>query len=48
MNQIIKDKNGGILNKEYSINWDLYTNSLIITGEPQIRILPIKILEVIG
>lgn len=47
MNQIIKDENGGILNKEYIINWNLYTNSLIVTGDPQIRILPIKILEIL-
>ncbi len=47
MNQIIKDENGGELNREYTIQWELYTNSLIIIGEPQIRVLPIKILEVL-
>ena len=48
MNQIIKDENGGIFDKTHSVNWDLYNNSLIITGTPSIRIIPIKILEIIS
>ena len=48
MNQIIKDENDGIFDKSFSVNWELYKNSLIITGEPSIRLLPIKILEIIG
>jgi hypothetical protein len=47
MNQIIKDENNGVLNKEHTINWELYANSLVITGDPQIKILTIKILEII-
>jgi len=48
MNQIIKDENGGVFDDKYSVNWELYQNSLIITGEPQIRVLPIKILEILS
>jgi hypothetical protein len=48
MNQIIKDENDGIFDKTFSVNWVLYQNSLIITGDPSIRILPIKILEIIN
>jgi hypothetical protein len=47
MNQIIKDETGGSLDKKHTINWEFYINSLIITGDPQIRILPIRILEII-
>ena len=47
MNQIIKDENNGIFDKTYSVDWGLYNNSLIITGTPSIRILPIKILEIV-
>ncbi len=47
MNQIIKNENNGVLNKEHTINWELYTNSLVITGDPQIKILSIKILEIL-
>jgi len=48
MNQIIKDENNGVFDKTFSVNWHLYQNSLIITGEPSIRILPIKVLEIIN
>lgn len=48
MNQIIKDENGGVFDKTFSVNWQLYQNSLIITGDPSIRILPIKILGIIN
>ena len=48
MNQLIKDENNGIFDKEFSVNWNLYTNSLIITGYPSIRILPIKLLEIVN
>jgi hypothetical protein len=47
MNQIIKDENGGVFDKSFSVNWELYQNSLIITGEPSIRIIPIRMLEII-
>ena len=47
MNQIIKDENNGVFDKTYSVDWSLYSNSLIITGTPSIRVLPIKILEIL-
>lgn len=48
MNQIIRDENNGIFDKTFSVNWNLYQNSLIITGDPALRILPIKLLEIIN
>ena len=48
MNQIIKDENNGVFDKTFSVDWSLYSNSLIITGTPSIRVLPIKILEIVG
>ena len=48
MNQIIKDENNGVFDKTFSVNWELYNNSLIITGTPSIKILPIKILEIVN
>lgn len=48
MNRLIKDENGGIFDRTFSVNWQLYQNSLVITGDPSIRILPIKILEIIN
>jgi hypothetical protein len=48
MNQIIRDENNGVFDKTFSVNWELYQNSLVITGDPSIRILPIKLLEIIN
>lgn len=48
MNQIIRDENGGVFDKTFSVNWELYKDSLIITGVPSIRILPIRILEILN
>jgi len=52
MNQLIKDENNGVFDKTFSINWATYSNSLVITGivtgTPSIKIIPIKILEIIS
>jgi hypothetical protein len=48
MNQIIKDENGGVFDKKFPVNWEHYSNSLIITGTPSIRIIPIEILEIVN
>jgi len=48
MNKIIEDENGGVFDNKFSINWSLYQNSLIITNEISIRIIPIKILDIIS
>ena len=48
MNQIIKDENDGVFDKTFSVNWTLYQNSLIITGTPSIRVIPIEILAIVS
>ena len=48
MNQIIKDENNGVFDKDFSVNWELYVNSLIITSPPSIKIIPIQMLEIIN
>lgn len=47
MNRLIEEENG-VFDKSYVVNWKLYENSLIITGEVSIRIIPLKIFTVIG
>jgi hypothetical protein len=42
MNRLIEEENGS-LDKTYVVNWHLYENSLIITGDVSIRIIPLKI-----
>ncbi len=48
MNQIIKDENGGVFDKKFPVKWESYSNSLIITGSPSIRLIPIEILEIVN
>lgn len=47
MNKLIEEENGK-LDKTYTVNWNLYENSLIITGDISIRIIPLKIFNVVG
>ena len=42
MNRLIEEENGRA-DKTYMVNWKLYENSLIITGDVSIRIIPLKI-----
>ncbi len=48
MNQIIRDENGGIFDKEYKICWEHYKNSLIITGDIGIKIISLKICDILN
>lgn len=45
MNRLIEEENGRA-DSSYVVNWNLYENSLIITGEVSIRIIPLKIFNV--
>jgi len=45
MNRLIEEENGRA-DKTFIVNWKLYENSLIITGDVSIRIIPLKIFSV--
>jgi hypothetical protein len=46
MNRLIEEENGKADNT-YVVNWKLYENSLIITGDVSIRIIPLKISSIL-
>lgn len=46
MNRLIEEENGQA-DKTYVVNWKLYENSLIITGDVSIRIIPLKISSIL-
>lgn len=46
MNRLIEEENGR-LDPSYVVNWKLYENSLIITGDVSVRIIPLKISTVL-
>ena len=48
MNQVIRDENEGVFDKNHKVNWEHYKNSLIITGDISIRIIPLKIHDILS
>jgi len=46
MNKLIEEENG-TLDKSFVLNWQLYENSLVISGDVSVRIIPLKIHTVI-
>ncbi len=46
MNKLIEEENGQA-DKSFVVNWKLYENSLIITGDVSIRIIPLKIFSLV-
>lgn len=46
MNRLIEEEHG-CADKTYQVNWKLYENSLIITGDISIRIIPLKISSIL-
>lgn len=48
MNQIIRDENEGVFDKTFQVNWELYKDSLIIANEEFIRVISIKIYDIIS
>lgn len=46
MNVLIKEENGGVFDKTFQLEWELYKNCLILTGEISVRIIPIALKEI--
>jgi len=46
LNQLIRDENGGVLDKTYIVQWNLYTDCLIINGEISVKIIPLKLVKI--
>jgi len=42
LNQLIRDENGGVFDKTYMVQWELYKNSLIINGDISVKIIPLQ------
>ena len=47
LNEIIVRANNGVLDKKFIVDWNLYTNALLITVEQDIRVIPLKLKTVI-
>jgi len=48
MNNLITEENNGVFDKTFQLNWDYYKNSLIITNEASVKIISLKIFDIIS
>ena len=48
MNCIIREENGGVFDKAHRVDWQLYQNSLIITGDVSVKIISLKIHDILS
>lgn len=47
MNKLIAEENGGVFDKTFQLDWNLYRNSIILTGDVSVKIVPVKIFDII-
>lgn len=45
LNQLIKEENGGVLDTSFSLDWEKFKNSIILTGVAGIRKIPTRIFQ---
>ena len=43
MNKLIAEENGGVFDKNFQLQWDLYKDSIILTNEIGVKIVPLKL-----
>ena len=47
MNKLIEDENGGIFDETYQIDWELYKNTMILTNDPGVKIIELKLFSIV-
>jgi hypothetical protein len=47
LNQMVKDQNGGVLDKTFILDWQKYKNSIVLTNLSGLRVIPISIFDII-
>lgn len=47
MNKLIADENDGVFDKKFQLNWNLYTDSLILTNDVGVKIVPLKLFSIV-
>ena len=46
LNELIKEKNDGVLDKTYKLNWEEYKDTFILNGKDSYRILPFQFFKI--
>ena len=47
LNELVKEENGGVLDKNYSIDWEKFKNTIIVTNVEGTKRISTRIFEVI-
>ena len=47
LNELVKEENNGVLDKKFSIDWDKFKNSIIVTNVEGTKKISTRIFEVI-
>ena len=48
LNEVIRSKNNGVLDKKFQVDWTEFQNSLILTNETGLNIIPTKIHKIVN
>ena len=46
MNKLIEDENNGVYDKNFQLSWELYKNSIILTNDIGVKIVPLKLFSI--
>ena len=47
MNKLITEENNGVFDKTFQLNWELYRNSLILTTDIGVKVVSLKIVDIV-
>ena len=47
LNEVIRERNGGVLDKSYMVDWNEFSNTLLLTNEMGLQKIPTKIFQII-
>lgn len=47
MNKLITEENNGIFDKSFQLNWELYRNSLILTTDVGVKVVGLKLVDIV-
>jgi len=47
LNEVIRSKNNGVLDKRFNVDWNEYQNTLLLTNETGLNVVPTKIFQII-
>ena len=48
MNRLIAEENGGVFDKNFKLDWELYKDCLILTGDVSVKIINIQLVDIVG